>query len=806
MIQSIQETVKFISSLFFFNYIAKLSKRRNMYQLSSQKPNILLDDILNTTQTEESIKNFKKQSFQKSLMMSTIRRDRSSQLDSDEEQDDKELISALESNKIIRGLVGNTQGSSSYMTKTPSVSASESEEESSADKKLDNYIKSTRDTFSDYYSKIQKDKELEEMRNKLKNIGDDSEDEKQDHNGYSIDRFNDNITPIKPNLNMTNFSFLDNSKKRTTNSRLSMNSEENIDFIGDIKPKNVQNENKLSFDALNQNVVGIEKEKKQRESSLNVNTQLIKSRYNQEKPIENFSYKDQYKEISSENQSIDNQNQIKTNKEAEKAQITIETRNEIVKIKEIDKYRKNHLKNQKISSIDNKKNDNRLIRIDINPSDIEANKGIINDKTPISIFNAIPENISKIEKTKIKDKVENEKDNNKIDIANKVGLIEGKKEKDMLSHMQPIKNKADKNSINLKIDDGLKSKIEENKPKSEKFGKKAEVINDKMKIASSPLNKMEIENTDYINNFDDDMNYIHYDQPDIILSPMKSLSNSSPRRRLVKNTELLSIEKKSENLKKRTSKSPKKSSKSPKKSSKSPKKSSKSPKKFSKSPRNSPKNVSSKEFTANSIEKTENTNNKTQKKNKSKKLKKPNEIKATQELPKNDDDTSNTSPIKKIIKKKIDTKRRLNKIKEVSEIEEDGNKDAITTNTKIEKPRLKSVQKRKRENITTRQKYLELYDRTIGGKYSHIIEKQIEIKHEYFGPNQRYPRRNRVQTMCFWRNEKPIYMNRGDGIEMVGLQFMDEELHRFKELLHVSGDDKSDDEQMPILKRMKVIL
>ena len=762
-----------------------------MYQLSSQKPDILLDDILNVTHTEESIKNFKKQSYQRSLMMSTIRRDGSSELDSDEEQDDKELISALDSNKLIRGLAGNAQGSSSYMTKTPSISASESDEEGSANKKLDNYIKNTRDTFSDYYSKIQKDKELEEMRNKLKNIGDDSEEEKENQNGYSIERFSDNITPIKPNLNMTNFSFLDNSKKKTSNLRKSASSEQNNDLIsiGDIKPKIVQNDNKLNLEALNKDVIEVVKAKKPGESSLNINTQLTKLRSNNQKPIENIYLKDQQKNRLLENHELTNdENQINVinNKEDKEEQINIETG---AKIKDIVKNTKNK-KNQKIFNIENKKNDINAIKMDINLDNKLVSKTISKDKTPISIFNESSEKVSIAEypqNPKNKDTVENK---HKIDKTNDISSPEEESKKDMFSDKQTNQNKLGKNKNK---DNGLKGEKEVHKSKSEKVRKKEDLVvdnsnNDIKKTKSSPLHKMEIENNNDNNdnndnnNFDDVMSYIQYDQPEINLSPMKELRDSSIRRAE------LPTEKVSEPPKKKTSKSP--ISKSPKMPSKSPKKSLQSPKKVALNEQNPP-----------STDKIDNS------KNKQKKKTKLDENKVIQEVQKNDDDTLLKSPEKIVIKKKVYPKRKLNKIKEVAEIEEatDGNNNDIARN-KTQKPRLKSIKKRKREDMTTRQKYLELYDRALGGKYSHIIEKQIDIKHEYFGPNQRYPRRSRVQTMCFWRNEKPIYMNRGEGIQMVGLQFMDEELYRFKALIHDSDNDKSDEEPMPILKRLKVIL
>jgi hypothetical protein len=63
---------------------------------------------------------------------------------------------------------------------------------------------------------------------------------------------------------------------------------------------------------------------------------------------------------------------------------------------------------------------------------------------------------------------------------------------------------------------------------------------------------------------------------------------------------------------------------------------------------------------------------------------------------------------------------------------------------------------------------LEAYDRVIGPNDIHLVEKPIAKSKESFA-NGRYPRRHRITTHCFWKNERSIYMNTGDGIEIVGI-------------------------------------
>ena len=73
-------------------------------------------------------------------------------------------------------------------------------------------------------------------------------------------------------------------------------------------------------------------------------------------------------------------------------------------------------------------------------------------------------------------------------------------------------------------------------------------------------------------------------------------------------------------------------------------------------------------------------------------------------------------------------------------------------------------------------KFLEAYDRSMGPKSENLVEKTVSMSKEFFAEG-RYPKRHRVPTFCFWRNEKSIYKNTGDGIEIVGL-LLDEDSTR----------------------------
>jgi len=81
---------------------------------------------------------------------------------------------------------------------------------------------------------------------------------------------------------------------------------------------------------------------------------------------------------------------------------------------------------------------------------------------------------------------------------------------------------------------------------------------------------------------------------------------------------------------------------------------------------------------------------------------------------------------------------------------------------------LKEKKEPVRRNKRKRDAFLENYDRIIGPNDLHLIEQAVPVIRGSFA-NGRYPKRHRMPTFCFWKNERPIYKDMGNGREMVGL-------------------------------------
>lgn len=64
---------------------------------------------------------------------------------------------------------------------------------------------------------------------------------------------------------------------------------------------------------------------------------------------------------------------------------------------------------------------------------------------------------------------------------------------------------------------------------------------------------------------------------------------------------------------------------------------------------------------------------------------------------------------------------------------------------------------------------MEAYDKAIGPNDLKLVKQAIPKSKEFFAEG-RYPKRHRLPTSCFWKNERAIYQNTGDGIEIVGFQ------------------------------------
>lgn len=74
---------------------------------------------------------------------------------------------------------------------------------------------------------------------------------------------------------------------------------------------------------------------------------------------------------------------------------------------------------------------------------------------------------------------------------------------------------------------------------------------------------------------------------------------------------------------------------------------------------------------------------------------------------------------------------------------------------------------------------MEAYDRAIGPADMHLIEQALPRARGTFADG-RYPKRNRLPTSCYWKNERAIYKNWGDGLEVAGILL--EDPHDFNDL------------------------
>jgi len=633
-------------------------------QLSSQKGQGLFDDIMNGSQGT----GFDVRDSSLIQPFSSIAKKGNGSAFSSASKGDFSLLSAVREHKSF---ISN----GTYLTKTPTISMSPGEEET-VRKQMDEFIENGNDNYSEYYSKLQGDTNMQNLRSALKKIQENDEEE------FSILKSprSEEVSPTRKKLDLTGFSFLESTnKKLPTGGRWSHR---------EASP----NYNDRPFTQM---------------SGMKSKTSRIEERDIREEEDHSQSQPRGKKKVGMKNEPKE---ETKKNKENQQNKENNSSKGN----------QKGKAEEKATSSKDDKKNNTN--RDENLASEEKKLKEALNIK-PLSrdwrdtvsdaLFNdRRQDKKAPIQETKASNFVTSRKQKEEPAQDNKKNTQTSKQEKSTVNNKSEDTSPSRKKKIEIPPKRGRRSKEEEssgNKGKSRSITNSSDKKNksptgNKGKKNSSPKSKHipSSKSSDHSKNantkktdnydiepfdaqYDDYQGYDDYNQDYDEINYNKVSSRSSSKN--------ASAEKE---IQQKAYKRLKKSS--PEKKDPKNKKSTKNDKKDIK---------------------------------KSKKDKK-----------KKDEER---------IHIKVDkTERAASRKKSARDYEE-----------KKEAPK-RHNKRRKRD------KFIETFEKIMGPNELHLIEKKVDTRTEYFAEG-RYPKRHRVPKLCFWKNERPIYTNRGQGLEIVGV-------------------------------------